>query len=112
MKTCLNCHFLRLSCINVQDIKCSLINPIKEGCLSSDEHEAVDKAFHLFKHERTSLLHKYSIAIHLNGELYGSLALYWYMHGIVCDALPGLVYYFSVYVLLSSLQQNTKKWYI
>lgn len=112
----------RLSCTNVQDIKCSLVNPIKEGCLSSDEHEAVDRVLHFFfndKHERTLLLHKYSSAIHFNGELYGSLDS---LHGNsalvyalpttnICDAhaLPGFVLrYISINVLMKDDDQCSK----
>ena len=111
----------RLSCKNVQDIKCSLINPIKEGCLSSDEHEAVDKALHFFfndKHERTLLLYKYSSAIHLNGEVYGSLdslhsssaLVYARPTSTVCNALPGFVLcYLTLNLLLKDDEQCSTK---
>lgn len=86
--------------------------PLLES-LSSDEREAVDKALHFFfndKHERT--LH--SSAIHLNGELYGSLdslhsssaLVYARPTSTVCDALPGFVLcYLTLNLLLKDDEQ-------
>ena len=113
----------RLSINNVADIQCALIHPVKEGCLNSDEYEAIDKTLKFFfdgMHVRALRLHKYASAVHLNGELYGSLdslhsssaLVYARTTSTICDAIPGFVLqYLSVNVLLKdgngATQQET-----
>ena len=56
-------------------IFCSILL-ITEGCLNSNEYEGANETFKCFFGEnyiQTFLLHKYSNAVHLHGEIYGSL---------------------------------------
>ena len=103
----------RLSIINVADTLCTLQHPIKESYLGNDELEAIDGTLRNIFHDlyvRTLLLHKYCSAIHLNGELYGSLeslhsssALVYARLANSCDAAPAFVQqYLSLNILLNN----------
>ena len=61
---------------------------------NSDDHEAIDRTLKFFfngTHVRTLLLHKYASAIHLNGELYGSLDSLHSSSALVCAHPPSSV---------------------
>lgn len=67
-----------LSVANIENqcATCKLVPPVKEACLSAEEHRLVDIALkHCFgdAYVRTMLIHKYCRAIYFGGELYGSV---------------------------------------
>jgi hypothetical protein len=55
---------------------CKLVPPIKEACLNTDEHAAIEQTLkHVFgsAYQRTLLMYNYSSAAYISGELYGSI---------------------------------------
>lgn len=67
-----------LSLSNVETINksCKLIPPVREGCLDGFKHAAIElKCKEAFgcAYQRTLLIHSYSSAAYIGGELYGSI---------------------------------------
>ena len=64
------------STIDFINQSCKLVSPIKEDCLNSDEHEAIDSLLKEIlgnTYKRTMLLYCWSSAAYIGGALYGSI---------------------------------------
>ena len=67
--------FLTVANLEYVNNRCRLIPPIKQGCLSSEEHTLVEDTLKIYfgeKYVRTLLLCKYSRCIQFCGEFYGT----------------------------------------
>ena len=94
---------------------CKLVPPIEEAYLNSDELEIVDSILKTMlgtQYQRTLLLHQYSSAAYINGELYGSINSI-HSNSSLCFAKssangsigPGMIYRFVIVTVF--LNQST-----
>ena len=99
---------------------CKLVPPIKEACLNSDELEIVNSVLKNIvgtHYQCTLLLHQYSSAAYINGELYGSINSI-HSNSSLCFAKssangsigPGMIYRFVIVTAPLNQSTSLRQW--
>lgn len=101
-----------LSSLIASTNECKLVPPIKEGCLTPEEHTMIDTILKEIlgnTYQRTMLIHHHASAAYFRGELYGSVdsihssSATLYARTLEADQIPGLSHkFFKVSVLTNT----------